>query len=128
MKNAVFGATGRTGIPLVEQALEGGHQVKAFVRTPSRMKIDHRNLELVRGDVTDADAVDRAIAGTDAVLSVIGHTKNSPDDLQTRAIHNITGSMKKRRVKRIVNLTGAGVRDPEDRPKFIDRLIVGLLS
>ncbi|MFP4015163.1 MAG: NAD(P)-dependent oxidoreductase [Chitinispirillaceae bacterium] len=128
MKLTVFGATGRTGTLMVEQALEGGYQVKAFVRTPSKMKMDHRNLELVQGDVTDAEAVDRAVAGADAVLSVIGHTKDSPDDLQTRAMHNITGTMKKRRVKRIVNLTGAGVRDPEDRPKLIDKLIVALLK
>jgi putative NADH-flavin reductase len=31
MHIAVFGATGRTGRPLLEQALERGHEVVAFV-------------------------------------------------------------------------------------------------
>jgi putative NADH-flavin reductase len=128
MKLAIFGATGRTGVPLVEQALQAGHEVKAFVRSPEKMTIKHDRLEMVQGDVLDAASVERAIEGVDAVLCVIGHTKNSPDDLQTRAMKNITAAMKKHGVKRLVDLTGAGVRDPEDRPKLFDKLIVTALK
>ena len=39
MKIVVFGATGRTGLPLVKQALDAGHQVVAFVRDPAKMPI-----------------------------------------------------------------------------------------
>ena len=35
MQLAVFGATGRTGRPLVQQALDWGHDVVAFARSPS---------------------------------------------------------------------------------------------
>ncbi|TKX84333.1 NmrA family protein, partial [Halorubrum sp. SS5] len=35
MRIAVFGASGRTGRPLVEQALDRGHEVVAFVRDPA---------------------------------------------------------------------------------------------
>ncbi|MBD3316865.1 MAG: NAD(P)H-binding protein [Chitinivibrionales bacterium] len=128
MNVVVFGATGRTGIPLVEQALAGGDRVKAFVRTPSKLKITHDNLEIVQGDILDAAAVEKAVEGTDAVLCVIGHTKNSPDDLQTHAMRAVTDAMKKHNVKRLVDLTGAGVRDTEDQPKLFDRLIVFALS
>jgi putative NADH-flavin reductase len=37
MRLAVFGATGRTGVPLVEQALDRGHHVTAFVRDPGKL-------------------------------------------------------------------------------------------
>ncbi len=128
MKLIIFGATGRTGIPLVEQALSEGHQVKAFVRTPKKMPLKHDRLQLVEGDVLDEEAVEKAVKGTDAVLCVLGHTKGSPEDLQTRAWHHIVAAMKKHKVGRVVDLTGAGVRDPEDEPKLFDKLVVGALK
>jgi uncharacterized protein YbjT (DUF2867 family) len=39
MKLAIFGATGRTGRPLVQQALEAGHEVVALVRTPAKLTL-----------------------------------------------------------------------------------------
>jgi putative NADH-flavin reductase len=51
MRPVVFGASGRTGILLVQQALEAGHHVTAFVRTPSRLPIQHERLIVVAGDV-----------------------------------------------------------------------------
>ena len=41
---------------------------------------------------------------------------------------NIVNSMKKHGVRRIVSTTGAGVRQPEDQPKFMDRLIGVMLN
>ena len=128
MKLAIFGATGKTGIPLVKQALDAGHEVKAFVRSPEKMSVKHERLELVQGDATDPKAVERAVQGTDAVLSALGHTKGSPDDVQTVATRNIVAAMKRHKVERIVSLTGAGVSDPQDQPKLTDRAIKFLLS
>ena len=59
MRIVVFGATGRTGRPLVEQALERGHDVAAFVRTPGRLEA-HPRLTEVQGDALDAEAVSRS--------------------------------------------------------------------
>ena len=128
MKLAIFGATGKTGIPLVKQALDAGHEVKAFVRSPEKMSVKHERLELVQGDATDPKAVERAVQGTDAVLSALGHAKGSPDDVQTVATRNIVAAMKRHKVERIVSLTGAGVSDPQDQPKLTDRAIKFLLS
>lgn len=49
MKLVVFGATGGTGIQIVEQALAAGHTVTAFLRTPSKLSIQHSNLVLFQG-------------------------------------------------------------------------------
>jgi putative NADH-flavin reductase len=127
MKVTIFGASGRTGRPLVEQALAAGHDVTAFVRDPARLGVTHDRLKIVRGDVHDAAAVERAVAGADAVLSALGHTRNSPKDVQTVATKNIVAAMQKHGVKRLVSLTGAGVSDPNDQPKLIDRVIKTLL-
>lgn len=92
MKLAVFGATGRTGLPLVRQALAKGYKVKALVRTPSKLTIQDERLELVQGDAMNAADVERTIEGTDAVLSVLDHSKGSPDDLQTVATRSALSS------------------------------------
>ncbi len=72
MKLLVFGASGGTGRRLVQQALAQGHIVTAFARDPGKIRQAHANLRVVRGDILDADAVDAAVAGQDAVLSTLG--------------------------------------------------------
>jgi putative NADH-flavin reductase len=41
MNLAIFGATGRTGKLLLDQALEARRRVTALVRTPSKLQMDH---------------------------------------------------------------------------------------
>lgn len=122
MKLAIFGASGRTGRPLVEQALAAGHAVTALVRTPSSFPINHGRLNVVQGSVEDATKVDEAVAGADAVLSVLGHTKSSNKDVLTVGTRNIVNAMQKHGVRRLISLTGAGVRNPHDQPKLVDKL------
>jgi putative NADH-flavin reductase len=128
MKVTIFGATGRTGRPLVEQALARGYEVTAFVRNPSRLGISDERLTVVRGDVTDGSAVERAVSGQEAVVSALGHVKGSPKDVQTRGTANIVAAMEKHGVRRLISLTGAGVRAEGDEPKLMDKVITFLLK
>lgn len=112
----------------MRQALEGRHEVTAFVRDPARLGMDHPRLRIVSGDVMDAARVKEAVAGSEAVLSALGHTKASTKDIQTAGTENIVAAMKKHGVRRILSLTGAGVRDPKDQPKLSDKIIVFLLE
>lgn len=124
MNLTIFGATGRTGIPLVQQALDAGHEVVAFVRTPSKMPIVNDRLTLVQGDVMNADDVNRAISDdTDAVLSVLSPVKGSPSDLLPVAVDHMLAAMQAHNVQRIVYMTGAGVEAPQDQPKLFNHFI-----
>jgi putative NADH-flavin reductase len=123
MKLAIFGAAGRTGIPLVQQALEGGNDVVALVRAPSKLSIRNERLTVVQGDVAHLADVERAVQGVDAVLSVLGHVKGSEPDILTQAIRNIITAMDKYDMKRLVSLSGASVYAPQDKPKLVNRLI-----
>jgi putative NADH-flavin reductase len=123
MKLAIFGAAGRTGIPLVQQALEGGNDVVALVRAPSKLSIRNERLTVVQGDVAHLADVERAVQGADAVLGVLGHVKGSEPDILTQAIRNIITAMDKYDVKRLVSLSGASVYAPQDKPKLVNRLI-----
>ena len=126
MHLAIFGGTGRTGQHLVQQALDQGHQVTALARTPSRLPQTSDHLTVVQGDVTDPSAVQRAVAGADAVISVLGPTKNEPTFEISRGTQNILSAMQQSGVKRLIIAAGAGVRDPQDKPGLFDKAI-GLL-
>jgi putative NADH-flavin reductase len=123
MKLAIFGATGRTGIPLVKQALEAGHEVIVLVRTPGKLNIQNEHLQVIQGDAMNAGDVDKVVKGADAVISVLGQSKESPRDMQTVATENIVRAMNSYGVKRLISLTGAGVDAPQDKPKAINYLI-----
>jgi len=72
MRVLVIGASGKTGHEVVGQALAAGHEVTAFVRDPSRLKVRGPRLTVVRGDVRSVDDLRRALAGQDAVISTLG--------------------------------------------------------
>jgi putative NADH-flavin reductase len=72
MRPFVLGATGGIGRQLVDQALERGHRVTAFVRSPHKLGTPREGLTVIGGDVRSPQAVAAALAGHDAVLSTIG--------------------------------------------------------
>jgi putative NADH-flavin reductase len=128
MKIAVFGASGRTGRLLVEGALAQGHEVTAFARTPSKLGVTHENLRVVQGTIQEAQKVEEAVAGQDAVLVALSPEKPAFDTMTT-AGRTVTAAMQKHGVKRLVGITGAGVPDPEhDRPKVFNHVISFLLK
>lgn len=128
MKIVVFGASGGMGIKVVQQALEAGHMVTAFLRTPSKIAIQHPNLTLFQGDVMDAAAVENAIAGQEVVISVLHPTRPPVPGMMETAAKNIVAAMQKHGIRRIISTTGAVVSQPEDQPKVADRLINALLK
>jgi putative NADH-flavin reductase len=128
MKIVVFGASRGVGLEVVKQALEAGHLVTAFVRSPEKFTVNHTNLTVFKGDSMDAEAVEKAIAGQDAVISTLGPTRPPVRHMMEISASNIVDGMKKHGVSRLVSTTGAGVRQPEDQPKFIDHFIGFLLN
>ena len=128
MKIVVFGASRGVGLKVVEQALDAGHIVTAFVRTPAQFTVQHPNLIVFQGDSMDAAAVEKAIAGQDAVISALGPTRPPVPGMMETSAKNIVTAMKNHGVRRLVSTTGAGVRQPEDQPKFIDHFIGFLLN
>jgi putative NADH-flavin reductase len=128
MKIVVFGASRGVGRNVVEQALQDGHRVTAFVRTPSQFTLQHPKLTVCQGDSMDAAAVEAAIAGQDAVVSALGPTRPPVPGMMETSAKNIVAAMKKHGVRRLISTTGAGVRQPEDKPKLSDHLIGVLLN
>lgn len=128
MKIVVFGASGGTGHHIVEQALEAGYGVTAFVRSPGKLGVEHPNLTVFQGDVMDAEKVEQAVAGQEAVISALGPTRPPVPGIMETGAKNIVAAMKKHGVRRIISTTGGGVRDPQDQPGLFDHIMKVLLT
>ena len=57
MRILIFGATGGTGRELTSQALQRGHAVTAFVRTPGKLTVVDSRLRVVQGDIQRAESI-----------------------------------------------------------------------
>lgn len=118
MKLLIFGGTGKTGQQLVEQALQQNHIVTAFVRTPSKLTIQHPNLRAVQGDVFDKASVSIAMENQDVVLSALGEVRNGKRKL-SEGTQNIIDAMTEKGVKRLVYMTSLGVGDSKHLGGFL---------
>lgn len=72
----VFGAGGRAGKRVVAEAVSRGHRVTAVVRDPEKhTALAGDGVDVVAGDVTDADSVAALAAGHDAVVQTAWQTE-----------------------------------------------------
>jgi len=66
---AVFGATGAQGGPVARALLDAGRPVRAIARTEERLRdLGARGAEIVAIDITDPDAIRRALDGVSAAF------------------------------------------------------------
>jgi putative NADH-flavin reductase len=114
MQLTVFGASGKTGRQLVDQALAAGHRVTAVTRRPASIP-PRDGLSVVGADAADADAVEATIAGGDAVLSALGVSySRKPIRVYSQGATNIIAAMHRHGVKRLVLVSSAPL-DPAYR-------------
>lgn len=109
MKIAVFGASGKTGILIVYQALEKGHLVTAFSRNADAVPIRHRHLRVVEGDVLDYEKVREAVEGQDAVMSALGVNERKRNTVLSDGTGNILRAMKETATRRLICMSSAGI-------------------
>jgi len=105
MKLVVLGATGSTGLEIVRQAIEYGHSVTAFVRSPERLKSFRDRISVKEGNLLDAAELEPVIKGHDAVLSAFGPrvpiAKGDANLLRQFAVA-LTSSIPRAGVRRVV--------------------------
>jgi putative NADH-flavin reductase len=124
MKLAIFGASGPTGKLVVQQALEQGHKVTAFVRSPEKFTQSHRDLTVIKADALSPSTFENHLKGHDVVLSALGIGQSFKDTaLYSESGKNIIEAMRKSGVKKIICLTSGGVEDDDPSFEFIYKLI-----
>lgn len=80
MKLTIFGASGGVGCELVSQAMSLGHEVRAVVRSGTKVAFDARVERLHIDDLTNSESVAAATRGADAVLSAVGLRRSNPNN------------------------------------------------
>jgi putative NADH-flavin reductase len=125
MNVTVFGATGGIGSQVVDQLRSRGHKVTAYVRNSSKVPATwSHDVTIVAGELSDAGAIDHAVAGADAVVSALG------PDLSRKATglpllegtKHIVAAMQEHGVRRYVGIGTPSVLDPRERPTWQTRL------
>ena len=124
MKLIIFGSTGGTGRQIVAQALEQGHDVTAFARSPEKLDQKHEKLKVVQGNVLDFASVERAIQGQDVVLCALGMSMKDKTLLRANGTKNIIRAMEKTGVKRFICQSSAGVGDSSDTLPFLMKYLI----
>ena len=89
----VTGGNGFIGSHLVEYLIDHQYAVRCLVRHSSDLKwIDHLDIDLFYGDLTDGDSLKQALAGVDLVFHLGGKTKAIDKAAFTQA--NVEGTRK----------------------------------
>ncbi|KIL46848.1 NAD(P)-dependent oxidoreductase [Jeotgalibacillus campisalis] len=112
MKLALFGASGRVGRVIMENALQDGHDIQALVRDPEGIA-SHPGMKKIKGDASNKKDVDEVIHGCDVVISALGTDKN---DALTKSMIHILPAMRANSISKIITIGTAGILDSKREP------------
>lgn len=130
MKPLVVGATGQLGTAIVRELERRKQPVRALVRRDSDSgHLDHARVEMVPGDLRDAESIDRACEGVDTILATAGavfpRRGYSFAEDEGRGYANLLTAARRHGIERIV-FVSVPIKQPYERgiPTFrMKRLI-----
>jgi len=114
-KVLVFGATGPTGQWVLRKALKAGHEVTAYVRNPSKLEKTLPGLRVVIGELSDTAAIQQALEGQAAVISLLGPGAKSKGTPIADGMQRIVAAMHRAGVKRLIATATTSAPDQQDR-------------
>ena len=134
MRIAVFGASGKTGTLVVDEALKRGHEVVAVTRSPLQQSADGQ-FENRIGDATSSRFVAEAILGCEKVISCIGQTRksplsksSSPANIPTSVTRAIVTAIGRDPARQVVYMSAFGVGDDLKKHSIVFRTVLKLFS
>lgn len=112
-------------------ALDRGHQVTAFARSPQKLALEHAQLKKAKGDFHQAASVEAAAPGHDAVIVTasaksLGAFKENPRYF-SQGTGYVVEAMKKAGVRRLVVLSALGVGESRKLLNPLLRVVTDLL-
>jgi putative NADH-flavin reductase len=124
MRLLIVGANGRTGRILARLALQRGHAVTGLYRAGTGPADDAAGVRAVTGDVLTPETLAPALAGQDAVISLLSPRPRVNGRVYVEGTRNLADAAVRAGVLRFVAVSaeGAGV-DPRTLP-FIYRLVL----
>jgi uncharacterized protein YbjT (DUF2867 family) len=129
MKVFLVGASGKTGLLLLEELLSSSHEVVAYVRTKASIALEHPNLTVVEGQLNETDKLRSVIAGADACISTLGGASLSKhSNAIMQGIDLIVRLLEEANVQRFLYLSSYGAGDSrKSMPQPVRFLIADLM-
>jgi len=124
MRLALFGATGKAGGAILEQAHAAGYKIHALARSSGKLDRDGESLAVITGDVRDLAAAERVVEGADAVVSAIGGTNPANPAVLQQGTAAILTAMNRHGVRRPIVIQGFHLPFPAD-PHNLGRPMMG---
>lgn len=109
-RSLVTGATGYIGGHVTQLLVDRGHTVRAMARNPEKLRDApwRDQVEVVRGDLTDAESLTGAFDGVDVMYYLVHSMGTSSDFVaeEERSARNVAAAAERAGVRRIVYLSG----------------------
>lgn len=129
MRVLVTGGTGFIGAAVIDALRAAGrdHEVRCLTRAPERPSPWGDSVRLSGGDVRDRDSLRRAVEGVDAVVHCVqfpNHPVENPrrgytyEAIDGQGTVHLVAACREAGVRRLVYLSGAGVRPGRPEPWF----------
>jgi len=118
MRIAMTGTTGYVGAEVLARLLRRDHEVRALVRRPERAgPLRDLGIELVAGGLESPEALRALVAGTDAVVHLVGIIaetgRQTFESVHVRGTESLLAAAREARVERFVHMSALGARgDP----------------
>ena len=111
-KTLVTGGGGFLGGHLVSALVKRGDEVRSYNRSACANPVD--GVEYLQGDIRDADTLDAAFDGVEAVFHLVSNFRSAASDNEAHAINvdgtnNVLLSCQRHHVKRLVHTSTIGV-------------------
>ena len=139
----VLGATGKTGLPLVEQLLRKKHKVRVVVRSTHKLSaeiLENPNATVIEAGVLDLSDEEMAahVKGCDAVVSCLGHNLDfngmfgNPRMLCTDATRRLCVAMEKNNSSKstkfiLMNSVGIQNHKLNEKRRWFEKLLLTVL-
>jgi uncharacterized protein YbjT (DUF2867 family) len=125
MKITVFGATGRIGGEVVQQALDAGHKVTAVVRDAAAFTPRHPALEVITvAGLTDPEALQPALEASDAAISGVGPRRRKDGPVASTTVRGILRALEASHVTRFVAVSAVPAGPVPAGESFVNRRLL----
>jgi len=124
----VYGATGKVGTHVVDEALERGHIVTAVSRDPSRIQQQHDNLSAVVGDLLDSISIENLIIDQDVIIvsvrGIVGKPKIPENAIQRIGVEKVVNVLRDfgDDAPRLIHVGGSGTLEVEPGVLYADKI------
>ena len=116
MQITILGSAGQIGKIVAAEAIKMGYRVKVLVRNPDKLGELKDKVDIVQGNLLDPLSVEKALAGSKAVINLSGAVKEPNQIEKFQKIGEIlVEKMKQQGITRLVNISLAVIPLPLEK-------------